>query len=407
MTQPLSSLRVVELADGIAGPYAGKLLADFGADVVKVEPAGGDRARHLGPFPASGPDPEQSALFLHLNTNKRSAVLDGPDLDRLVATADVVVQSGPVLDPAAARQRHPGLVIVTVTSFGLTGPYAGFLGEEIVHYALGGPMSASGDPDREPLRMGGELGQYQCGAVAALAALAGVAVAERDGRGVHVDLANVETQVGSIDRRMTYLLYASYRGEDVPRSGGYVSALLPNGCRPAADGHVQVSTLFNWLPRMLKVVGDPELAAAYSGPDVLTDPEVPEKVDAILVGWTVTRGKAEAMAEAQAAGWPVTALNHPVDVLADPHFLARDFFVDVEHPAAGTVRQPGAPVRMDDGWRLRRPAPTLGQHTTEVLGELDGLAGQRRGCRDRWRGRRRRTRRRRPGCRSTGSGCST
>ena len=143
MTQPLAGIRVVEFAQGIAGPYTGKLFADFGADVVKVEPPEGDRARHLGPFPATGPDPEQSALFLHLNTNKRSVVAaaDDPLVDRLLAGADLVIQSEPVPDPAALRARFPRLVILTVTAFGLSGPYAGYKGEEIVHYAIGPPKA--------------------------------------------------------------------------------------------------------------------------------------------------------------------------------------------------------------------------------------------------------------------------
>ena len=266
MSQPLEGITVVELAQGIAGPYAGKLLADYGAEVIKVEPASGDRARHLGPFPTGSDDPEQGALFLHLNTNKRSIVAsaDDPVVDQLLAAADVALVSDGDPDPVELRARHPHLVVVSVTSFGLTGPYAGYQGEEIVHLAVGGPMSASGSPDREPLKMGGAIGQYQCGTIAALAALSGLALTT-DGRGgALVDLANVETQVGTIDRRMTYLLYAVYRGENVPRSGGYSVTALPNGCRPAADGHVQVSTMMNWIPRMLATVADDDLTAIYT-----------------------------------------------------------------------------------------------------------------------------------------------
>ncbi|MEM8922936.1 MAG: CoA transferase [Actinomycetota bacterium] len=376
MTQPLDGITVVELADGIAGPYAGKLLADYGADVVKVEPPDGDRSRRRGPFPTDAVDPEQSALFLHLNTNKRSVVAspDDPLVDGLLARADLAICSDPHLDTEALRAAHPRLVIVSTTSFGLTGPYTGYAGEEIVHYAIGGPMSATGDPDREPVKMGADIGQYQCGSVAAVAALAALTTADRRGSGVIVDLANVETQIGTIDRRMTYLLYAQYRGDDVAREGGYKVSPLPMGCRPAADGHVQVSTLMNWIPRMLSVVDDPDLAAIYDAPDWIVDEAVPEIVDAQLLMWTLVRDKQAAMEEAQAAGWPVTAVNRPVDVCSDPHFAERGFLVDVEHPAAGTIRQAGPPFRVDDGWRLRRPAPLLGQHTDEVRAELDAAS---------------------------------
>ncbi|MEM7337570.1 MAG: CoA transferase [Actinomycetota bacterium] len=372
MTQPLSELRVVELSQGIAGPYAGKLLADYGADVIKVEPPAGDRSRALGPFPETGPNPDASATFLHLNTNKRS-IIAGPDdalVEELCEWADIVL-CGEETDGDALRARHPQLVVVSVTSFGRTGPYAGFHGEEIVHFALGGPMSATGDPDREPVKMGAALGQYQCGTIAALAALSALRVKEQRGSGVHVDLANVETQVGSIDRRMTYLLYGAYRNENVERSGGYSNGVLPNGCRPTADGHVQVSTLMNWIPRMIAVTENPDLAELYADPaEFLLSETVPDEADAHLLAWTLTRTKTDAMTEAQAKGWPVTAVNHPVDLLEDPHLTERGFFVDVDHPVAGPVTQPGAPIRMDDGWTLRHPAPRIGEHEQQIRSEL-------------------------------------
>ena len=377
--QPLDGIKVIELAEGIAGPYTGKLLADYGADVVKVEPEGGDRSRTIGPFPddsdptrstGESPDLEQSALFLHLNTNKRSAVLaDTEQLDRLIASADVVIQSAPIPDPADLRRRYPELVILTVTPFGLTGPHAGFAGEEIIHYAYGGPMSAAGSIEGGPLKMGGDIGQYQCGTVGAVSVMAGLALAGQ-GDGVHIDLSNVETQVGSIDRRMTYLLYAAYRGENVERPGGYRVSTLPNGCRATLDGHVQISTLMNWYPRMLGVVDNPDLAAVYDDPGFLFDEVAKEIVDAHILGWSLTMEKQEAMDTAQAGGWPVTAVNKPVDLLTDRHFTERGYFVDVDHPTAGHLRQTGAPIRMTDGWALKRPAPTLGQHTDEVVAEL-------------------------------------
>ncbi len=364
--QPLDGINVLDLSEGIAGPYGAKLLGDFGADVIKVEPPGGDSARHLGPFPTDVADPEQSAVFLHCNTNKRSVVLGADDeLESLLSWADVVIQSKPEPDPAELRARFPGLVVVTITSFGLTGPYAGYVGEEIVHYALGGPMSAAGNPEREPVKMGGDVGRYQCGSLAAVAVLAALT----RGEGTHIDLSNVDTQVASIDRRMTYLLYGTYRGEDVPRFGGYSVSPLVNGCRNAGDGHIQVSTLLNWIPRMLAVLGSEALTAAYQDPAFILDPDVGDLADAELLSWSLTRTKQEAMEEAQAAKWPITAVNRPIDLLQDRHFADRGFFVDVERDGL-TARMPGAPIRMDDGWQLRRPAPRLGEHTNEVLADV-------------------------------------
>lgn len=370
-TQPLHGTKVLELAQGIAGPYAGKLLADYGAEVIKVEPSEGDRARLVGPFPegAEG-QPDQSALFLHLNTNKRSVTADGPLLDDLLDWADVVIQSEPEPSPDQLRASHPGLVIASVTSFGLSGPLAGFVGEEIVHYAYGGPMSANGAADREPLKMGGSVGQYQCGTVAAVAILAGLGLVSATGEGTHIDLSNVETQVGSIDRRMTYLLYTAYRGIDVDRRGGYTTSPFPGGCRPALDGHLQISTLMNWIPRMLAVMDNPDMTELYEDPGFIFNEVLPELADAHLLSWSLSHSRQEAMELAQDGGWPVTAVNRPIDLLSDRHFAEREFFVPVEHPVVGTVRQPGPPIRIENGWKMRRPAPTLGQHTDEVTAEL-------------------------------------
>ncbi len=363
---------MVELATGIPGPYAGKLLADLGADVVKVEPPAGDPSRHLGPFPDDVVDAEQSALFLHLNTNKRSVVLDATtDAGRrriaaLAAGADIVIESS---RPGAAddlvaelRAVRRDLVVCSVTPFGRTGPYAQLPAEEITLYALGGPMQSCGLSDREPTKLGADVGQYQCGAMAALAALAAQTMAVRSGEGVHIDLANLETQAGSIDRRMTYLLYYAYTGRNAPREAGLRPSSLPSGVFPTEDGYAFIANMPAWVPRMLATVQDDALAERYAQPGWVVDPELPDEVMTAMYTWALGRGRQQAMEEAQANGWAVTALNHPVDLLEDPHFAHREFFVDVEHPVVGTVRQPGPPVRMDDGWRVRRPAPTLGQH---------------------------------------------
>ena len=366
--QPLHGLRVIELCEGIAGPWAGRLLAGYGADVIKVEPSTGDRSRALGPFPSAGPDPETGALHLHLNTGKRSIVGQVGDevVDRLVTGADIVLQSAADINPDGIEDTHPGLVLVSVTSFGLTGRYNWCRGEEIVHYAMGGPMSASGDPEREPLKMGGDIGQYQCGTLAATATLAAVASQRRNGRSIHVDISNVDTQVTSIDRRMTYLLYKAYRGENVPRSGGYTRSIFPGGCRPALDGHVQVSTLMNWLPRMIAVMDDAEMSSLYEDPAWFLNEGLPEIADGRLLAWTLGREKQQAMEEAQAGGWPITAVNRPIDLLSDPHFAQRGFFSEIAQSNAGPTLQPGAPIRIDDGWVADRPAPTIGQHQKEL-----------------------------------------
>lgn len=374
-------MRVVELATGVSGPYLGKLLADFGAEVVKVEPPGGDPSRQLGPFVGDRPDPEQSSLFLHLNTNKRSVVAaaDDPVVAQLAARADVLIESGP---PGSApvvawRGANPRLVVASITPFGQDGPYAaaGYRGEDIAYYALGGPMAATGVIEREPLKLAGNLVQYHCGAVAAVAVAGALRRAERSGVGAHLDISTLETQVGSIDRRANYLLWRQWTGRDVTRPPAYGQAVLPFGYYPATDGQVAIIVVANWIPKMLDVLDDDELRQRFATPAWMTDPETGGHLDAVVYNWLATRTKREAMVTAQAGRWPVTALNRPTDLLRDEHFNTRGFFVNVDHPVAGSYRTPGPPWRMADGWALRRRPPLLDEHRHEILAELSAPAG--------------------------------
>ncbi|MEZ5409421.1 MAG: CoA transferase [Acidimicrobiales bacterium] len=381
--QPLAGLRVVELATGVAGPYAAKLLADFGADVVKVEPPGGDPARREGARPGPRPDPERSPLFLHLNANKRSVVADlataeGADLVRaLAARADLLIEShtpGALdalgLGPAALREVNPRLVVASVTRHGQTGPYAGLAGNDLTAYALGGPMLATGDPDREPMKLAGRIVEYHCGAVGALSALAAVTMAEASGRGTHVDVSNVETQAASIDRRAAMFVGWQFDGRIGYRAGGGRMGAIPAGIYPTGDGYCQIVFTPNWMPRVADLLGDEDLIRTVSKPDWFDDDDFPEQLNAAIFGWTMQRTKQETMEDAQRERLAITPVNSTTDVLDDKHFRHRDFWQRWDHPVAGTYEAPGPQVRLANGWRARRPAPLLGQHTAEVVAEL-------------------------------------
>jgi crotonobetainyl-CoA:carnitine CoA-transferase CaiB-like acyl-CoA transferase len=385
--QPLQGIRVIELATGVPGPYAGKLLADYGAEVIKVEPPGGDHTRREGARPGDRPEPEASPLFLHLNTNKRSVVADLSDptdlagvelVRRLIDGADVVVASDTIERLAAAglapddlRATNPALVVAMVTPFGATGPLAGQLGGDLVAYAMGGPMHATGDPDREPMKLAGRVVEYQCGSVAALATLAAVAMAEASGRGTDVDVSNYETQASSIDRRATLSVGHQYDGRRGERVGGGRLGPIPAGIYPSADGHVQIVFAPNWMPRVAEMLEDDDLARRFASPGWIDDDEIPDLLNAALFSWTLTRTKQEAMEEAQGWGLAVMPVNDTIEVLADPHFQTRGFWHEDEHPALGRYRAPGAPFRLTDGWRVRRPAPALDGDRAEILAELD------------------------------------
>ena len=381
---PLDGVRVVELTDGVAGAYTGRLLALAGADVIKVEPPEGDVVRRWGPFPGDDPGEvvaEQSALHLHLNTAKRSVVADLARADDralvadLATQADVVLESFPPgrapegLDVEALRAATPALVVTSITDFGQDGPYAeaGYRGSEIVLYAMGGPMHATGVAEREPLKLAGHLVSYQCGTMAAVATLAALTVAEQSGTGIHVDVANLETQAGSIDRRLVFLQQYLYNGRTVGRNPAGAQGLLPTGIYPAADGWLQIATPPPYADRLVAALGDPDLADLFDDPAWVTNPDVPDLVEGALYAWLAERTTAQAMAEAQPHHWPVTAVQTTPEVLADEQFRQRGAFVTVDHPVAGTLVQPGPPIRFADVPAVLRPAPLLGQHDDEVL----------------------------------------
>jgi crotonobetainyl-CoA:carnitine CoA-transferase CaiB-like acyl-CoA transferase len=386
---PLGGVRIVELAGGVPGPFAGRLLADVGADVVKVEPPDGDPARREGPFPDDVPDPERSGAFLYLNTNKRALVArhdlagDRVLLASMLDGADLVIEGeAPAtlgawgFDDDEVRRRWPRLCRLSVTGFGLDGPYAGLRSSEIVAYAMGGPMHTTGMPGREPHRMAGNVIQMQCGNMAALAALAALEVAGRSGRGVRVDVANFETQAGSIDRRLPYLVWHRFTGERIGRQGGHRAGLIPAGVYPAEDGYVQVLAAPGWLRRLADLLGDEEVIERFADPDWMDDDELPVLLDTALHVWCLGRGRYDAQAEAQALGLGVMALNSPPDVLTDPQFRARGFWQEVDHPVAGPYTVPGAPFRMAGAWSVRRPAPVLDEHGPELRARFgDGSGG--------------------------------
>ncbi len=383
LSQPLAGLVVVELATGISGPYSAKLLADFGADVIKVEPPDGDWARREGTREGERPDPEASPLFLHLNTNKRSVVLDlttkqgVEQAAALIMTADVVIEShrpGELaelgLDLEALRLARPELVVTSVTPFGQDGPYAQLPATEIVNYALGGPMLATGDPDREPIKMAGNVVQYHCGSVGALSTLAAVTLAEVSGQGAHVDVSNFETQAASIDRRATLAVGYQYDGGNGYRVGGGRVGAIPAGIYPADDGYCQIVFAPNWMPRVAEMLGDDELSERIANPAWYDDEEIPDLLNAAVFTWTLQRSKQQTMVDAQARQLAITPVNSTTDVLADEHFRSRGFWQRWEHPVVGAYEAPGAPFRLPEGWQARRRPPLLGEHTDEVMSAL-------------------------------------
>lgn len=406
---PLAGLKVLDFTHYIAGPYCTKLLADYGAETVKVEPPpAGDGARRLGPFPNDEPHPEKSALFLHLNTNKRSIVIDlkhhhaAGIISRLAAWADIVVEN---YRPGVANRLgigyprlqalNPALIYTSISNFGQTGPYRHYRGSEIVFYAMGGEMHSTGLAHREPLKLGGNVGLYQAGAVAAVAtmgaALAGAFApytpdpgdSDPDSgtpgpgqgpRGQRLDISILETQLGSVDRRQSALLAYQYTGEVSRRpaeggSGGY-----PNAVYPCADGYLQINGSRMYFPRAVAMLGNPpELdRPRWRDPAAQRDPAMQEEFESQhFLPWILSRTRAQAWPAAQEHRVLSGPINTMADLDADPSFNQRGVFATADHPAVGPLPYPGRPFIMNASpWQLRRTAPLLGQHTRAVLNEL-------------------------------------
>ena len=390
----LTGLKVLDFTHYIAGPYCTKLLADYGADVIKVEPPSGDGARQIGPFPNDVPHTEQSGLFLHLNTNKRSIVINlkGDGADDLVCSlaswADVTVES---FRPGVAERLgvgykqlspvNPRLIYTSISNFGQTGPYRDYKGSEIIFYGMGGEMHSTGLADREPLKLGGNVGLYQAGAVAAVAAMGAVLTGAfasddelSDPVGQHIDVSILETQLGSVDRRQSALLAHQYTGElsHRPASGG--SGGYPNAVYPTADGYLQINGSRMYWPRTVAMLGNPpELnTERWRDPAAQGDPDMQDEFESeCFLPWILERTRAEAWQAAQENNVLSGPINTMADINADPSFNSRGVFAQADHPAVGRLRYPGRPFIMNQSpWQLRRAAPLLGEHSAEILAGL-------------------------------------
>jgi len=379
----LDGLRVLDLATGSFG-YAGKLLAGLGAEVLKVEPPEGDPLRRQPPFAGDDPDPELAARHLHLSAGKRGVVLDLERdegralLRRLVRESDVLIESfepGYLVARGLAYddliEQRPDLVMASVTYYGQDGPYAGYAGAEIVATALGGYLKLTGDPDREPVKPYDELVLHQAALHAAAAVMIGITHRDATGEGDHFDVAAVDAAL--------FLLGGLAQGYQfdghVPVRAG--ARLLfnnprypyPSTLRPCRDGHVHAHSNNRHIDLLAVLMEDPRIDALMETPMANAD-----GIDALMDEWLARYDRDEVVRRAQQLRLPFTAVREPLEVLRDAHLEERGFFAAVDHPRAGRVMQPGAPVRLEGTpWRSG-PAPLLGEHGDEVLTELLGMA---------------------------------
>ncbi len=387
--QALTGARVLDLTHYAAGPFCTKLLADYGADVVKIErPGHGDPGRRLGPFHNDLPAPESSALFQFLNQNKLGVTLDlkraaGVRLfEELALWADVIVESfrpGLMKDfglgYSRLKQLNPNVVLTSISNFGQNGPYKNHKATEIVEYATGGPMLFTGAARREPVKHGGRVGMYFAGQVAAIATLTALyRQIGSEAPGDHLDISIMETQAGTIDRQSALLLSHVYTGKRYSRYAGENKGF--SQVYPGKDGYMDVQSAGRF-PRLLALLGRPDFFEE-NGVDVTTalaTPRVVQKLDALVAEWVSTRTQIEGWAESQTGRTLSAPLYDPAGVASDPGFRARGVWAGVEDPRYGRRVFPARHMIMQrTPWQIGRPAPAIGQHNRNVYCGILGLS---------------------------------
>ena len=388
----LSDVRILDLTRHVAGPFCTKMLADYGADVIKVErPNGGDVTRRMGPFPDDVPHPEKSGLFLHLNTNKRGVTLNLKSatgkrmLMELVKQVDVVVENfAPRVLPSLGlayedlEQINPQVILVSISNFGQTGPYRDYKASEIVLHGMGGNLRSLGLPEREPVKYGSHVALRQAGLIGAAATMAALFTREARGEGEHVDVAIVETQAGSQDRRAPQLITAQFVNQVFPRRAP--GATMASGTFPCKDGYVNVTGGGSRFPRALEMIGRPELIEdpRFATPEARLVLENSEAFNReALMPWLMQHTMQEVWSMAQKAHVLSGPIYTSKTLMEDNHFRDRGVWVDIDHPVAGRYTYPGRPIIMGESpWQLRRAAPQLGEHNEEVFGEALGYESQ-------------------------------
>lgn len=376
----LAGLKVLELGRGVPAAYTARLMADFGADVIKVEPRTGDVTRRWGPFPGDGPDPEKSGLFFFLNNGKRSVVLDleaeqgRRRFVELAAAADLLIENTPSgllaglgLDHDSLSATNPGLVTVSVSPFGRSGPYAGWKGTDLNAFHLSASGSRyCGAPDQAPLEHGTFAADIY-GAVAAAAwGLAAVYGRGSAGGGQHVDVSSAETIAATFVGGQNIGGYAQ-DGVFEHRTGVGMPLGAPATIMPCKDGHVWMLALepgqWNGLAR---VMGEPDWMGLEMFQDMFTRAQNSDAIYPLLEEWTLAHGKMEIMERCQAEGAPVTAVFTVAEAADHEHLAARGYIVEVEHPRLGKVPTLGAPFKLPASpGGPAGPAPLLGEHDGE------------------------------------------
>ncbi|MER8952546.1 CoA transferase [Mesorhizobium sp. M0833] len=387
MTEPpLKGIRVIELARILAGPWAGQLLADLGADVIKVEsPDGGDDTRKWGPPFVIGHDGENlSAAYYHsCNRGKRSIAIDfstpegAETVRRLVATSDVLIENFKVgglkkygLDYDSLRKINPRLIYCSITGFGQSGPYAPRAGYDFIIQGMAGMMSITGEAGREPQKAGVAISDVFTGLYSVIAIQAALRHAEKTSEGQHIDMALYDTQISTLgNQNLNYLV----SGQSPVQMGNAHMNIAPYEVVPVKDGHIILAVGNDGqFAKFCAAVGLDELA---SNPDFATNPARVAnraKLREHMIEALKAFDRDPLLARLEAAGVPASPINNIGQMFADPQTIARGMRLDLDDGHGNLLPSVRAPMVMS-GTPLvyERPSPRLGEHTEEILAELE------------------------------------
>jgi crotonobetainyl-CoA:carnitine CoA-transferase CaiB-like acyl-CoA transferase len=387
MPGPLAGLRVLELARILAGPWAGQILADLGADVIKIERKGsGDDTRAWGPPFVAGADGGNldSAYFHCTNRGKRSIEIDFDSAEgrcivkKLASRSDVLIENFKVgglkkfgLDYASLAPDCPRLIYASVTGFGQTGPYASRPGYDLMAQGMGGIMGVTGNADGEPMRTGVPVSDIFSGVYATVGILAALARREKTGKGGYVDAALVDSTVGVLSyQALNYLV----SGEIPKRIGNTHPNLVPYQVFPVADGHIIIATGNDaQFVRLCGILGDPQLAEVSAYND--NKGRLGHRAELVgkLSALTSRFSRAELLTKLEGAGIPGGPINDLQQVFSDPQVVHRGMRLEVNNPHAKDGKSPGirTPIMLDGvPVASDRPPPRLGEHSADILREI-------------------------------------
>ena len=383
----LPPYRVLDLT-GPEGVFCSKLLADYGAEVIKVEPPTGDPTRQRPPFIADEPGVERSSYFLFYNTNKKSVTVDlettaGRDVfQKLVASADVLIESFPVgymqslgLDFDSLKTNNSGLIMASITPFGQTGPWKDYKSSDLISLASSGFMQITGDPDGPPLRQGNEQSHFPGSQHAATAIMGALFYRDmQDGQGQYIDVSMQEAMITYYTDAHPALAWMQ-RGENVTRVGTNSTLVIPLGAYPSRDGWISAGIITpreweNLSSWMFDVTGNEEiLNEEYKGGNQDRAP-YNDIITALVIDFTTRFTSEELFHQGQERNLVFIPVNTVSDLLTDPQLDASNFWFDLDHSEVGILKYPLGVFDSEEVSPVTKPAPRLGQDNAAIFGEL-------------------------------------